>query len=271
MDTNSSQNKQYTNPVKRFIQSHEIPKNAVLLDTRPKAQYLAGHLAGARHGEFLEKFIIRNPEQLEFFHLALEAWIRSLGLFGHEHIVTYDTGRDTRASRAAWALEYAGFRVQILRQGVFGQLETSLPSITPSQFVLQPQRQLLATTEQILAGGVLVVDTRDALEFAGQKLAPGATRGGHIAGAINLDWQTLTDERGIKDAAALDALLESLPKDQEIVVHCQSGARSTVVYHTLRERGYSVANYLGSMNEWAADENLPLEKLSSNTHHTTEN
>ncbi|MFN3266838.1 MAG: sulfurtransferase [Deinococcales bacterium] len=246
--------------MKRFIEVHEIPNGAILLDTRSKAQYLAGHLRGARHGEFLEKFIIRNAEQLEFFHRALEAWVRSLGLIGHEHVVTYDSGRDTRASRAAWALEYAGFRVQVLRQGLSGDVSTEFPQISPSSFVLRPQRYLLATVEQILAGGVLVLDTRDALEFSGQKLAPGATRGGHIAGAQNLDWQTLADEQGIKDAAALDALLEKLPRDQKIVVHCQSGARSSVVYHALMERGYDVANYLGSMNEWAADENLPLEK-----------
>jgi thiosulfate/3-mercaptopyruvate sulfurtransferase len=244
---------------KRFIEAEEIPTGAVLLDCRPRAQYLAGHLAGARHFEFLEKFIIRNPEQLEFFNLTLQSLLRGLGLDGTEHIVSYDAGRDTRASRAAWALEYAGFAVQILRQGLpLGQLETTVPQIAPSQFVLVPQPNVLATAEEILAGGMLVMDTRDALEFAGQKLAPGATRGGHIAGAIHLDWQELADERGIKDAQALDRLLENLP-NQDIVVHCQSGARSSVVYHALRERGYAVRNYLGSMNEWAADETLKLE------------
>jgi thiosulfate/3-mercaptopyruvate sulfurtransferase len=244
--------------MKRFIEPSEIPAAAVLLDTRPKAQYLTGHLAGARHGEFLEKFIIRNPEQLEFFNLTLQSWVRGLGLHGHEQIVVYDSGRDTRASRAAWALEYAGFAVQILRQGVFGQLETTVPSIAPSGFVLEPKTEVLATAEQIVAGEVLVLDTRDALEFSGQKLAPGATRGGHIAGALNLDWQDLADEHGIKDAEQIDGILESLPHNAEIVVHCQSGARSSVVYHALRERGYTVRNYLGSMNEWAADEALPL-------------
>jgi thiosulfate/3-mercaptopyruvate sulfurtransferase len=247
---------------KRFIEADEIPAGAVLLDCRPKAQYLAGHLAGARHFEFLEKFIIRNPEQLEFFNLTLQSLVRGLGLDGSEQIVTYDSGRDTRASRAAWALEYAGFAVQILRQGLptSAELETTTPTITASQFVIQPHQNLLATVEEILAGGMLVMDTREPSEFAGQKLAPGATRGGHIAGAINLDWQELANEHGIKDADVLDRLFEHLPK-QDIVVHCQSGARSSVVYHALRERGYTVRNYLGSMNEWAADEALPLVKL----------
>jgi thiosulfate/3-mercaptopyruvate sulfurtransferase len=255
-------NAKHLRPVvtKRFIEPNEIPDGAVLIDCRPKAQYLVGHLVGALHFEFLEKFIIRNSDQLEFFNLTLQNLVRGLGLQGDEHIVTYDSGRDSRASRVSWAFEYAGFVVQILRQGLSAQapLETTIPQLSQSQFVLVPQQNVLATADQILAGGVLVIDTREPREFTGQKLAPGATRGGHIAGALNLDWQELADERGIKDPEALDKLFKNLPK-QDIVVHCQSGARSSVVYHALRERGYTVRNYLGSMNEWAADETLPLE------------
>lgn len=247
--------------MKRLIDYSEIPENAVLLDARAKADYLAGHLAGARHAEFLEKFLIRNPEQLEFFNLTLEAWIRALGLNGSEHLVLYDAGRDTRASRAAWALEYAGFTVHILRQGLPKNvvLETGTPSVQPSAFELTPKRELLATAEDILEGRALVIDARDALEFAGQKIPPGASRGGHIPNAIHLDWQQLADTNGIKTETEIDAILESVPKDQNIIVHCQSGARSSVLYHALRERGYMVANYLGSMNEWLNDPELKVE------------
>ena len=236
-----------------------IAANAVLLDTRAKADYLAGHLAGALHGEFLEKFIIRNPEQLEFFNLTLEAWVRSLGLHATEHIITYDAGRDTRAARAAWALEYAGFTVQILRQGISHQpLELTVPVVQPSAFRLTPKPELLATAEQILEQKALVIDTRDAAEFAGEKIPPGASRGGHISNAINLDWQDLADVDGLKSAHEIDALLSHIPKDRHIIVHCQSGARSSVLYHVLHERGYSVANYLGSMNEWLNDPELEV-------------
>ncbi len=246
--------------MKRFIQTVEIPENAVLLDTRAKKDYLAGHMEGARHGEFLEKFIIRNPEQLEFFNLSLEAWIQGLGLNGTEQIVVYDAGRDTRAARAAWALEYAGLSVQVLRQGVQGTLETTLPDfIIPSQFKLKPNKALLATAEDILEGSALIIDARDSLEFAGQKIPPGATRGGHIPNAINLDWQELVDEHGIKSVAEIDAVLRGIPQNRQIIVHCQSGARSSVLFQALRERGYQVANYLGSMNEWLNDPNLPVE------------
>ncbi len=243
--------------MKRFIDA--IPENAVLIDTRAKKEYLTGHMQGARHAEFLEKFIIRNAEQLEFFNLSLEAWIQNLGLTGSEHIVVYDAGRDTRASRAAWALAYAGFQVQVLRQGVQGDLETAIPAYRKSQFKLQPNAALLATAEDILEHKALVIDTRDADEFAGRKIPPGATRGGHIPNAQHLDWQTLTTDNGIKTESEIDAIVSGIAKDQEIIVHCQSGARSSVVFHALKERGYRVRNYLGSMNEWLNDPSLPIE------------
>jgi thiosulfate/3-mercaptopyruvate sulfurtransferase len=245
--------------MKRLIEFSEIPTQAVLLDARAKADYLAGHMPKARHAEFLEKFIIRNADQLEFFNLSLEAWIRGLGLTGAEQLVIYDAGRDTRAARAAWALEYAGFKVQLLRQGVQGTLETVVPEVQPSLFKLEPNSALLATAEDVLKGQALVIDARDALEFAGSKIPPGATRGGHIPNAINLDWQKLADQNGIKSEAEISSILEHLPKDQEIIVHCQSGARSSVLFLALQERGYTVANYLGSMNEWLNDPSLPLE------------
>ena len=245
--------------MKRFIKTAEIPEQALLLDTRAKKDYLAGHMEGARHGEFLEKFIIRNPEQLEFFNLSLETWIQGLGLSGTEQLVVYDAGRDTRAARAAWALEYAGFSVQVLRQGIQGRLETTLPDFISSQFKLKPNKALLATAEDVLEGKALIIDARDSLEFAGQKIPPGATRGGHIPDAINLDWQELVGEHGIKSVAEIDAVLRGIPQNREIIVHCQSGARSSVLFHALSERGYSVANYLGSMNEWLNDPNLPVE------------
>ena len=249
--------------MKRFIEFSEIPKNAVLLDARAKADYLAGHLAGARHGEFLEKFIIRNPEQLEFFNLRLEAWIRALGLEVNQHIVLYDAGRDTRAARAAWALEYAGFTVQVLRQGITGSLETTVVEPMPSQFVLLPNRALLATAEDILSGQALILDARDDLEFAGQKIPLGATRGGHIPKALHLDWQQLADPDGIQSQDKIDAVLGQIPQNRQIIVHCQSGARSSVLFLALRERGYQVSNYLGSMNEWLNDPSLPVDHFGA--------
>ncbi len=250
--------------MKRLIDQSEIPADAVLIDARPAPIFEAGHTSGARNAEFLEKFVIRNDEQLIMFEVTLERLIQNLGLHGNEIVVVYDAGPDTRASRLAWALEYAGFeRVHVLRQGApRDSAETGRTNISQSNFKLKPNRAVLATADDVLTrdANTIVIDTRNDAEFAGSQIPPGATRGGHIPGATHLDWQQLADHNGIKATFELDAMLESIPKDKTIIVHCQSGARSSVVYHALKERGYHVKNYLGSMNEWLNDLELPVEK-----------
>ena len=85
------------------------------------------------------------------------------------------------------------------------------------------------------------------------------SRGGHIPGAKHFEWLHVMTATGFKTGTELDAALEAIPKDREIAVHCQSGARSAAVFQVLKDRGYRVKNYLGSMNEWLSSEDLPVE------------
>jgi thiosulfate/3-mercaptopyruvate sulfurtransferase len=252
--------------MQRFLEISEIPADAVLLDARPSAAYAAGHIPGARAVEFTQKFLIRDAAQLEAFNAAVEALARGAGLSEGQRVVVYDAGRDNRAARVAWALEYAGFEVALLREGLNGfheTLETTPVTVPASSFTLsQPRRELLATADEVLArdANTVVVDARNAKEFSGEQAVSGSTRGGHIPGATNLNWEDLTTPTGLQDDAKLEEKLSTIPKDAEVIVHCQSGARSSVLYHALKSQGYNVKNYVGSMNEWVADEGLPLEK-----------
>jgi thiosulfate/3-mercaptopyruvate sulfurtransferase len=253
----------------RYLEPRQIPADAIVIDARPRAAYDAGHIPGARHAEFLQKFFIRTPEHLEAFGNAVQDLARASGLNAGQRVVVYDAGRDTRGARLAWALEYAGFDVALLRDGWnawTGEIETVPPQFNPSEFTLEhPRREVLATVDDLRTRGetTLVVDTRNAQEFSGAQRPPGATRGGHIKGAINLNWENLETATGLKDDAALESELKDIPKDAEVIVHCQSGARSAVVYHALKARGVRVRNYVGSMNEWANDPELPLEADSN--------
>ncbi len=252
--------------MKRFLEIADVPHDAVLLDARPASAYSAGHIAGSRNAEFTDKFLIRNPVQLEVFNHAVQNLARGAGLQRGQHVVVYDAGRDSRAARLAWALEYAGFEVAVLRDGLnsfTGALGTAPTEFAVSDFTLEsPRSEILATADDVLNrdAKTIVIDARASDEFSGEKAVAGSTKGGHIPGAINLDWQRLATATGITDAATLEAQLSSIPKDADVIVHCQSGARSSVVYHALKSVGVErVRNYLGSMNEWVSDENLPLE------------
>jgi thiosulfate/3-mercaptopyruvate sulfurtransferase len=254
----------------RFLEPHEIPSDVIILDARPATLFLESHIPGARLVDFVSpKFLIRSASDLEQFHASLVSIFSAAGMPSSARVVVYDSGPENRAARTAWALEYAGCEVSILQGGFPAWLAAGLPvssevaTITSSNFKVHAQPELLATADEIRAklesGEMLVLDARDTLEFRGEKIPAGASRGGHIPGAKHFEWLHVMTATGFKTGAELDATLETIPKDREIAVHCQSGARSAAVFQVLKDRGYRVKNYLGSMNEWLSSEDLPIK------------
>jgi thiosulfate/3-mercaptopyruvate sulfurtransferase len=254
----------------RFLESHEMPSDAVILDARPAALFLESHIPGARLVDFVSpKYLIRSTSDLEQFHASIVSIFSAAGVPSSARVVVYDSGPENRAARTAWALEYAGCEVGMLQGGFPAWLAAGLPvssevvNVTPSNFKVHAKPELLATADEIKAkletGEILVLDARDSLEFRGEKIPVGANRGGHIPGAKHFEWLHIMNATGFKSGTELDAVLETIPKDREIAVHCQSGARSAAVFQVLKDRGYRVKNYLGSMNEWLSSEDLPVE------------
>ena len=254
--------------MKRFLAPSEIPSDAIILDARTEAQFSSGHIPGARHAEFVTpKFMIRDAAGLIHFHGVLQSWIQGIGLGLGNKVLVYDSGIDSRAARTAWALEYAGFEIALLIGGFKAWEAASqatsneITSLTTSNFKLEPRMELLATAEEILnrSENTIVLDARDSLEFSGQKIPTGASRGGHIPGAKHFEWTNVMNQNGFQNDSELEQSLLSIPKNAEVIVHCQSGARSAVLFHALESRGYKVKNYLGSMNEWLTNLDLPIE------------
>jgi hydroxyacylglutathione hydrolase len=74
-----------------------------------------------------------------------------------------------------------------------------------------------------------IVDLRGATEY----------KAGHIAGTANIF------------IGKLLANLDKVKKDQQVVIHCQGGDRSTIAYSILAKHGFkNVRNYSGGVNEW---------------------
>jgi thiosulfate/3-mercaptopyruvate sulfurtransferase len=117
-----------------------------------------------------------------------------------------------------------------------------------------------------------LVDVRSPEEFRGERLHmpdypnEGALRGGHIPGASNVPWKRAANDDGtfkdVDDLTAVYADEIGLDPDDDIVVYCRIGERSSHTWFVLTHLlGYpSVRNYDGSWTEYGNAVRVPIEK-----------
>ena len=111
---------------------------------------------------------------------------------------------------------------------------------------------------------VAMFDTRSAAEYNAKKVF--AQRGGHIPGAINIEWteaMNFEHDKCLKPEAELRQMLESkgITPDKTIVVYCQTHHRSAHTYIMLKSLGYeNIKGYPGSWSDWGNEPNTPIEK-----------
>ncbi|MDE2484772.1 MAG: sulfurtransferase [candidate division NC10 bacterium] len=237
-------------------------------------EYAAGHIPGA---VYLAVNQVRLALKESGFALPpdyeIEERLGQLGITQETMVVVYDDQGGLNASRLFFTLEYAGHKkVALLNGGITKwitearALSKTLPQVSKTVYQVHAETQRVAPAGWIAAHlgkpNLTLVDARSAAEFRGEDLR--AKRGGHIPGAVNIEWtQNLAGGKTFKPADALLALYEraGVTKDKTIVSYCQTMHRGAVTYFTLRLLGYpDVRGYDRSWSEWGNDPTLPAQQ-----------
>lgn len=238
--------------------------------------YIAGHLPGATYVNTGEQ--MTNPEDSTRGQIltqdALSLLLSSLGITPDTTVVFYDGSSNLLATRAYWVLKYYQHEnVKVYNGGSIkwvadGQeLVTDTVEVTPSEYAAQePDLAIRTTTDYVLEHlddpNTVLCDTRGPEEFAGTDVR--ALRGGHIPGAINVEWvNAVQDDGTFKQARTLFDLYTKagFVPDKQIITYCQTGVRGAHTWFVLKELlGYpDVRNYDGSWEEYGNREDTPIE------------
>lgn len=270
-----------------FVSTDWVESNradVVVIDVRKAPLYYLGHIDGALHvdrSEFLSK---RNgvkslvPTSQEF-----SALMSRLGITPETTVIAYATDSDPYASRLVWSLRFHGHQKSFVLDGGYQKwsLEDravavlSSPTPQPTDYQLAVSEPLPDTRAEgdyvltrIANSSVLVWDTRRLSEHVGSEVR--ADRGGHIPGAVHLNWEELQKEvqgaKVLKSEDEIRALLSTkgITPDKEIIAHCQTGIRSSYATLVLLGLNYDRArNYDGSWIEWANNPSLPVSVLTA--------
>lgn len=198
------------------------------------------------------------------------------GIDKSTRVIVYDEGDGVFASGVWFVLRFFGHKnVQALDGGfrkwmAEGRPATQgVPKAGKMQFVTSPQGEMIATKDWVIENrnrsDIVILDTRSVKEYIGEDIRQGASRGGHIPGAVHLEWVQVTGAvNSFKPPEEIEKILKNkkITKDTTVVTYCHSGiGRSTKLALALKLLGYDrVLEYTGSWEEWSSDPRLPVEK-----------
>ncbi len=255
----------------------EADENGALRELNGRSQYEAGHIPTAGFADLLGplsdpdspvNFTVPPPERLV---AAFEA----LGIDDDSRVVLYDANFGVWAARVWWLLRWIGFdRAALLDGGLTAWTAAGHPlSIDPVQ---RPAGQLTLSLRPALIADQ--AEVRASLEDPSTRLIdamPGAhfrgdfamyERPGHIPGAINVPATLLRDESGLyRSRDELEMLFDG-DRDARTITYCGGGISAAADAFILTRLGFEdVAVYDGSLQEWTADPDNPLETGDGST------
>lgn len=198
-----------------------------------------------------------------------------LGIGDTTRVVLYSRSQLFWSTRAWWTFHAYGFdNVAVLDGGFIkwqaeGRPVSSAPCTYPSAtFTPRPQPAVIANRQDVLAqigrDDTVIVNALAREQHAG---TGGNTFGrtGRIAGSVNAPYSEIADmEAGtFRSPEEIRHVLEQAgaTADKSILNYCGGGISATIGYLAEKLLGYdNTVLYDGSMQEWALDDTLPMER-----------
>ena len=250
-----------------------------VLDVRPvpPLDYVSGHLPGAVH---LSEQAFRGPNGRLPFQIWGAADTASLlsraGISSNDSVLVYSDGTNVLgAALVSYILEKNGIqKVAFVDGGLSGYKASGAPltktftPFTPGRFKPTTVSGLAITLNELLPlvgrQDVVIVDPRPKAQFEGTDQS--FIRNGHIPGAKNITWQSVTEANHtdeskknahqLKSTEALRNLFVSrgVTPDKKVIVSCSTGREASLQYLVLKHvlKYPNVRIYEGSWTEYSA-------------------
>lgn len=256
--------------VEQLQQMLNNSESVSLIDVRPAAEFEKGHLPGAVSVWRTETEILDTTYSgIAIDAKSLAELLGNKGVSSNNLVVLYDDKGGVEAARLWWLLKVYGFeKTAILNGGLAawsGDIQRGAAQLTAQQFVFngKPHPEIdmnypdFEETRQ--KPGVVIIDSRSESEFNGTEQKSGASKAGHIPGALHHDYGNNIDftPQGKMKFKSIEDLRNQYtalaqPNDT-VLLYCHSGVRSAHTLFVLTELlGYkNVVNYDGSWVEWS--------------------
>ena len=236
-------------------------KNWIVLDARPKSEWLAGHLPGARSFSW-EDYTRTDKEGVPYRVWPPEELSKALGDMGIDEntsVVIYGDADKSWGGEgwSCWVLLMLGHKgpIRLLDGGIQSWRNNNFPiskesedkkiQVVHYQINLRPEIDITTAYLEQKRGEMSVVDVRSTIEWFK----------GHIPGAIHISW-TKFYSGGDRHTITPDELKRLLKEhgvdtSKPIVYYCAGGIRSSYAWLVHELSGLpSARNYEGGMEAW---------------------
>lgn len=240
-----------------------------LVDARPFEAYVSAHAEGAAPLPAATLNPVVGGVRTIVAPGALARTLRHAGADAAP-LVVYGSRGSPDAAHVAWTLRAHGHPATYVLDGslddlVGAGLDVARGHDTPESpvhpFEPAPTRRRIEADElanRLDDPDLYLLDTRREDEVTGRTRA--APRGGHVPGAVHLDWRdALAPDGRLQPRDRLEALFAEPLAAPEVATYCQSGVRAAHTALLLEHLGHArVRMYLSSWGEWGGRPDTPV-------------